>query len=54
MWTKEKLLKVIENMPMNTEICAIGNVEFMGGVIPVVKPAIIEYDKKHNRLIIKC
>ena len=52
--TKKDLLEVIEDIPMNAQICSIKKMEFIKGFIDVVQPAFVKYDDKHNRIIITC
>lgn len=54
MLTKAKLLRIIEDIPMNAQICSIKKMEFIKGFIDVVQPAFVKYDDKHNRIIITC
>lgn len=52
--TKKDLLKVIENIPMDAQICSIKKMEFIKGYIDVIQPVVVKYDTKHNRIIITC
>lgn len=52
--TKKDLLEVIEDMPMDAQICSINKMEFIKGYIDVIQPAVMRYDAKHNRIIITC
>ena len=54
MLTKAELLKVIENIPMDAQICSIKKMEFLKGYIDVIQTAVVKYDDKHNRIIITC
>ena len=54
MLTKKDLLKTIENIPMDAQICSVKKMEFIKGYIDVIQTAIIKYDAKHNRIIITC
>ena len=52
--TKKDLLKAIENIPMDAQICSIKKMEFIKGYIDVIQPVVVKYDTKHNRIIITC
>ena len=54
MLTKAKLLKIIENIPMNAQICSIKKMKFIKGYIDVIQPAVVKYEDKHNRIVITC
>ena len=54
MLTKAELLRIIEDIPMNAQICSIKKMEFIKGFIDIVQPAFVKYDDKHNRIIITC
>ena len=52
--TKKDLLKTIENIPMNAQICSIKKMEFIKGYIDVIQPVVVKYDTKYSRIIITC
>lgn len=54
MLTKAELLRIIEDIPMNAQICSIKKMEFMKGYIDVIQPAVVKYDDKHNRIVVTC
>ena len=52
--TKKDLLEIIEDIPMNAQICSIKKMEFIKGFIDVVQTAFVRYDDRNNRIIITC